>query len=968
MSRLPATSHASDLEVHTVPVSAVYETLHSRPQGLTQAEARLRLQRYGRNTIRQIATASLTRKFLSHFTHVMALLLWLGGLIGFLAQLPQLGIAIWLVNCLNGIFSFWQEYKAEQAIAALRRVLPTYARVLRDGQAQRIVAEELVPGDVLLLAAGDLISADARVVQETELRVDQSTLTGESHPVRKTAEAVLRSDAMPRAELPNLVFAGTSVASGTGTAVVFATGMDSEFGKLARLTQSVTTDLSPLQREMQHTTKAITIIAVAAGSLFFLLALALAHMQVAESLLFALGMIVAFVPEGLLPTVTLALAMGTQRMARRHALIKRLSAVETLGCTTVICTDKTGTLTQNAMTVRALWVAGRQLTVTGVGYAPEGQILEDGQPVTPATDGDLRQLLVAAGLCTDARLLPPTRESPQWTVLGDPTEAALQVAASKGGIDLAAEARRMPRVRELPFDSRRKRMTTLHQGAVPAPCPPGAPPPPLVPDQQRVTIAFVKGAPKEMLAVCTHLLRKGQACPLNERERAHILTANDEYARSGLRVLAVAQRLLPHGLTHVADEAIECDLTFLGLVAMLDPPRPEVAAAVTKCHRAGIRIIMITGDYGLTAESIARRIGIIRAPRPRLVTGTDLNAMDEVALRALLQEVWHRGEEVIFARVVPEHKLRIVTALQAIGQVVAVTGDGVNDAPALRQADIGIAMGLSGTDVAKEAADMILTDDNFASIVNAIEEGRAVYANIKKFISYIFTSNTPEAVPFILFAFSGGRIPLALNIMQILSIDLGTDIVPALALGAEPPEPGIMDRPPRPLRVHLITPALLARAYLWLGLVQSLAAMAAFYALYWTNGYWGQWLDLPAGGTLYQAATAMTLAAVVVTQIGNLFAQRAEQVSVLRLDLWNNWLLWVGVATELTLVCLIIYVPFLQQVFGTAAFPLRNWAFLLAWAPALLVADELRKAVVRGRGVNSQPPGETEPTAARGAL
>jgi len=940
--------------IHTVPVSAVYEILHSRPQGLTQAEARVRLQRYGRNTIHKVAATPLTRKFLSHFTHLMALLLWVGGLIGFLARLPQLGVAIWLVNCINGVFSFWQEYKAERAIAALRRLLPIYARVLRDGQEQRVLAEELVPGDVIRLAEGDRISADARVVYEVELRVDQSTLTGESHPVRKTAEAVPRSDSMTRAELPNLVFAGTSVAAGTGTAVVFATGMDSEFGTIASLTQSVGEDLSPLQQEMRRTTKVITVIAVAVGSIFFALALALTQVTVVESLIFAMGMIVAFVPEGLLPTVTLALAMGTQRMARRHALIKHLSAVETLGCTTVICTDKTGTLTQNAMTVQALWVAGRRLTVTGVGYAPEGQILEGSRPVASAIDGDLRQLLVAAGLCTDARLLPPNRESPQWTVLGDPTEAALRVVAHKGGIDLEAEAQRVPRLRELPFDSRRKRMTTIHQGAALSPQHPLLHQALPAGSHGQLTTAFVKGALQEVLALCTHILRNGQAWCLDERDRAQILAAHDEYARSGLRVLAIAQRVLPDNFERVPDEAIECDLTFLGLIALLDPPRPEVAEAVEKCHRAGIRIIMLTGDDGLTAESIARRIGIIRGPRPQLLTGAELDTLDDPALAGVLRAAFHRKEEVIFARVTPAHKLRIVTALQHLGQVVAVTGDGVNDAPALRKADIGVAMGITGTDVAKEAADMILTDDNFASIVNAIEEGRAVYANIKKFITYIFTSNTPEAVPFILFAFSGGRIPLALNIMQILSIDLGTDIVPALALGAEPPEPGVMDRPPRNLQVHLITRSLLLRAYFWLGILQSIAAMAAFYFLYWTNGYWGQWLDLPATGSLYRAATAMTLAAVVVTQIGNLFAQRTEYVSVLHSDLRSNWLVWVGIATELTLVLLIIYVPLLQDVFGTAAFPLRNWTFLLAWAPSLLMADEVRKALVRSRGTNSR--------------
>ncbi|MEW6106204.1 MAG: cation-transporting P-type ATPase [Bacillota bacterium] len=942
--------------VHTIPISAVYETLGSRPQGLTQAEARVRLQRYGRNTIRRVAATSLTLKLLSHFTHLMALLLWAGGLIGFLAQLPQLGVAIWLVNCVNGIFSFWQEYRAEKATAALQRVLPAYARVLRDGQERRVLAEELVPGDVILLAEGDRISADARVVQEAELRIDQSTLTGESHPVRKTAEAVLRPDLMTRAELPNLVFAGTSVAAGTGTAVVFATGMATEFGNIAHLTQSVGEDLSPLQQEMIRTTTVITAIAVAVGSLFFGLALVLTHVTVAESLIFAMGMIVAFVPEGLLPTVTLALAMGTQRMARRHALIKHLSAVETLGCTTVICTDKTGTLTQNAMTVRELWVAGRRLTVTGVGYAPEGQILEGGRPVAPATDGDLHQLLVAAGLCTDARLLPPHRESPQWTVLGDPTEAALRVVAAKGGVDLEAEAQRAPRLRELPFDSRRKRMTTIHQGAVFSPQHPPLHRTLPAGSQGQLTTAFVKGALKEVIALCPYILKNGQVCSLDDRDRTQILAAHDEYARGGLRVLAVAQRVLPDGLARLPDEAIECDLTFLGLMALLDPPRPEVAEAVAKCHRAGIRIIMITGDYELTAESIARRLGIIRTPQPRLLTGTELSTMDDTDLEGVLQATFHHGEEIIFARVAPEHKLRIVTALQNTGQIVAVTGDGVNDAPALRKADIGIAMGITGTDVAKEAADMILTDDNFASIVNAIEEGRAVYANIKKFITYIFTSNTPEAVPFILFAFSGGRIPLALNVMQILSIDLGTDIVPALALGAEPPEPGVMDRPPRNLQAHLITPSLLLRAYFWLGILQSIAAMAAFYFLYWTNGYWGQWLDLPATGPLYRAATAMTLAAVVVTQIGNLFAQRTEYMSVFRIDLLlSNRLVWVGIATELTLVFLIIYVPFFQDLFGTAAFPPRNWAFLLAWAPSLLMADEVRKALARSRGTNSRP-------------
>jgi Ca2+-transporting ATPase len=602
--------------------------------------------------------------------------------------------------------------------------------------------------------------------------------------------------------------------------------------------------------------------------------------------------------------------------------------VETLGCTTVICTDKTGTLTQNEMTVSNFWVAGRAYTITGVGYAPEGVIQEGGNPLPRPVDGDLRELLVAAGLCNNSRLLAPNTESRSWRVLGDPTEGALRVACLKGGIDVDKEVQLSPRLRELPFDSRRKRMSTIHRRWNPQ-APDGPP------------VAYVKGAPKEVLALCTRIRLDGQDRPLGEDLLGEVLGANDTYAANGLRVLGVAMRPIPDGGDWQDPGAVERDLVFLGLVAMMDPPRAEVTEAVQKCHRAGIRIIMITGDYGLTAESISRRIGILREKKPRIITGAELEGMDDPELRAVLLE------EVIFARVAPEHKLRVVTALQEQGEVVAVTGDGVNDAPALKKADIGVAMGVAGTDVAKEAADMILTDDNFASIVNAVEEGRAVYANIKKFITYIFTSNMPEAVPFILFALSRARIPVALTVMEILAIDLGTDMVPALALGVEPPEPGLMDRPPRDLKEHVITRPLLFRAYAFLGLIQSLCTMVAFYFMYWTNGYWGQWLDLPSTGTLYHAATAMALAAVVTTQIGNLFAQRTERESFFKTPLFNNRFLWVGIISELAIVNLLIYMPWLQQIFGTAAFPAGNWLFLLALAPVLLLADEVRKALVR---------------------
>jgi Ca2+-transporting ATPase len=945
--------------IYTLPVDEIFAALNSRPEGLNQSEVAERLRTYGSNVLREVKGKPLYLKFLANFTHLMAILLWIGGIVALIAQMPQLAIAVWMVNLINGIFSFWQEYRAEKATQALRKLLPAYARVLRDGEERRILAEELVPGDVILVEEGDSISADCRLVQESELRVDQSTLTGESRPVSKRVDPVVQQD-ITYTEIPNLIFSGTHIAAGTGKAVVFATGMSTEFGKIARLTQSVGEELSPLQREMSSVTKVVTLIAVLIGVIFFILAAALAGITPADSFIFALGMIVAFVPEGLLPTVTLALAMGTQRMARRHALIKKLSAVETLGCTTVICTDKTGTLTQNEMTVRSIWLpdaqrsvedgkpAGRRLSVEGIGYRPVGDFRSSDGLISPAQDSDLRQLLLAAAACNNSRLLPPqdgsqdeAQAAEHWTILGDPTEAALKVLAIKGGVDIEAELQHTPRVRELPFESRRKRMSTIHTLETGSELAAWAQTAGLLQGRNRVSqVAYVKGAPKEVLELCRAARVNSCIVPMSDELRAHIVAANDEDARGGLRVLAIAMRFLPD-LESYSAETVERDLVFLGLVAMMDPPRPEVAQAVEKCHAAGIRIIMITGDYGLTAESIARRIGIIRSARPHILTGFDLDSLDEAGLKEILRE------EVIFARVAPEHKLRVVSALQDKGQIVAVTGDGVNDSPALRKADIGVAMGLAGSDVAKEAADMILTDDNFASIVNAVEEGRAVYDNIKKFTTYIFTSNTPEAAPFILFAFSRARIPLALNVMHVLSIDLGTDMVPALGLGAELPEPGIMARPPRNLSEHVITPALLRRAYLWLGPVQSLAAMAAFYYQYWTHGYWGQFLNLPASGALYRSATAMALAAVVTTQIGDLFAQRTERASAFRIAWFKNRLIWIGIATELVLIFLIVYTPLLNVFIGTAPFPLKNWLFLFAWMPALLLVDEVRKFLVR---------------------
>jgi Ca2+-transporting ATPase len=563
--------------------------------------------------------------------------------------------------------------------------------------------------------------------------------------------------------------------------------------------------------------------------------------------------------------------------------------------------------------------------------------------------GELRLLLLAAGLCNDSRILPPDGTSRSWTVLGDPTEAAMRVAAIKGELKLEIEEQACPRLRELVFDSKRKRMSTIHQ--VSRSEERGINLEPRTSFLDSDLVAFVKGAPRETLALCTRIAMNGNDCPLSDEVRERIMSANDDYAGNGLRVLAVAMRRLPAGFRDYTPDAVERDLTFLGLMAMMDPPRPEVADAVEKCRCAGIRVVMITGDYGLTAESIARRIGIIGRGRPCLLAGSELDTMDDDTLKEVL------GKEVIFARVDPEHKLRVVGTLQTMGHIVAVTGDGVNDAPALKKADIGVAMGIAGTEVAKEAADMVLTDDNFASIVNAIEEGRAVYANIRKFITYIFSHNMTEAWPFI--AQIMFNIPLALPVMQVLAIDLGTDLVPALALGTEAPEPGTMDCRPRGPKERLVDGRLLLRSLLWLGSLQTALCFSGFFFLYWIYGY-KDLLHLPRpdlipyaerlsthNGYVYVLSTAIFLAGVITTQIGNAYACRTRRTSVFTIGFFSNRFLLIGILVELMVVNILIYVRPFREIFELAPLPLHFWAFLFIYPPVMFFAEEGRKAFMR---------------------
>ncbi len=898
----------------------VFDALETGDGGLSSAEAAARLERYGPNEIREIKGRPLILKFLENFYHLFAIMLWVGGAMAFIAGMPELGWAIFAVILINAVFSFWQEFRAEKATEALKKLIPSKARVIRDGKTCEILAVGLVPGDLIVLEEGDAISADARVIEEFELRTNNATLTGESEPVRKTA-APHEDPRLTPIEMPNLVFAGTSVAYGGGKAVVYATGMNTQFGKIAELTQSVHSELSPLQKEMSKVTQTVAIIATVIGVSFFFLGYYFGGLTLIQGFIFSLGIIVALVPEGLLPTVTLSLAMGVQRMAGRHALIKKLSSVETLGCTTVICTDKTGTLTKNEMTVRDVWVDGEHLQVSGAGYEPTGEVESNGAKLTQRQRESLEVLVRAAALCNNARLVPPGDEpGDSWTVLGDPTEGALLVAAKKAGFELEDELGRARRVFELPFDSVRKRMTTVHM------------------DHRFGRIGYVKGAPREVLELCTQVATSNGVVAMDDATRERVMAQNDAFARDGLRVLAMAYRPIEKHEKEFSPDKTERDLVFVGLMAMMDPPREEVARAVEECHTAGIRIIMITGDYGLTAESIARRIGIVSGDA-LIVTGNDLNAMSDEQLGEVLS-----GQDVLFARVAPEHKMRIAQALKRLDHVVAMTGDGVNDAPALKVADIGVAMGIAGTDVAKEAADMILTDDNFASIVNAIEEGRAVYDNIRRFVAYIFTSNMPELIPFILFVLFD--IPLALTVMQILAIDLGTDMLPALALGTERPEPGIMTRPPRPRNERLLNTNLLLRSMVWLGMIQSTATMLAFFWLYYRYG-WRPGMALAASGTIYVLATTMNHGAVVTTQIGNGFAQRTNRESVFKVGIFSNrYLLW-GILAELCVFSILVYVQPFQSIFHHAPLGVAEWLFLLCLIPTLFVADEIRKFFVR---------------------
>ncbi|MCE3042265.1 cation-translocating P-type ATPase [Lacticaseibacillus rhamnosus] len=908
----------------TESIADLMTDLHTTSTGLSQQEASTRLAKYGENTITREKQASQLLIFLKNFTSVMAILLWVSGFVAILSGTLELGIAIWLVNIINGIFSYWQEHEAQKATNSLMKMLPTYTQVYRDGKLQQVNATQIVPGDVFNLQAGNAVPVDARLIKATSVQVDQSALTGESVPESKKVAFDAGQGEFAES---NLVYAGTTIGAGTATAVAFATGMHTEFGRIAALTQQQKRSLSPLQLELNRLTKQISLIAISLGVLFFVAAIFFVHYPVAQSFIFALGMIVAFIPEGLLPTVTLSLAQGVQRMAKKHALLKDLNSVETLGETTVICSDKTGTLTQNQMTVDHVWTPAHTYTVTGQGYVNNGEIQLNGQPIHYGSDPDLDLLIRLVAFNNDTEV-EPAKGKARPKILGTPTEASLVILAQKSGIDTNAYTQKFPRLKELPFDSDRKRMTTIHQH-----------------DPQTLSIC-TKGSLSDLLPHCDTIQENGKVRPLTQADKDAIDAANRKYAALGLRSIATAYREIPQAadkekqLDGLTIETAETKLTFVGLAIMSDPPRPEIYAAIKKCHNASIKIIMVTGDSSLTAKSIAVKIGLT-SDKARVVTGTELDAMSKADLKQAL------AGEIIFARVAPEQKYKIVSTLQEMGEIVASTGDGVNDAPALKKADIGVAMGVTGTDVAKDAADMILTDDNFASIVAAIEEGRTVYSNIQKFLIYILNSNLPEAVPSALFLFSRGAIPLPLTVMQILTVDLGTDMMPALGLGSEKAEPGIMDKPPRARNAHLMSRTVLWKAFAWYGLIASIISSGAYFFVNHLDGWPAH--GLATSGSTYVMATTMTLAAIIFCQIAAAMNCRTENASVFKVGLFANRLVWFGIIFEIFLLALLSYTPFLQELFHTGPLALTDWIFLAIIPIPLFLIEEGRKWLNRRR-------------------
>lgn len=879
-------------------------------KGLAAPEAAKRKKEFGPNELKERAGTNPVLMFLSEFNDVLILILLAAAVISaYLGEWLDAS-AIFIVVLLNAIIGFVQEYRAERAIEALKKLVSPGARVIRDGHEMRILARDLVPGDIVILEAGDRIPADCRLLETATTLCDESTLTGESTPVAKDANASV-ADGSAVADRENMAFMGTALVHGRAKGLVVATGMRTEFGRIAKMMQEVEHEDTPLQKRLEVLAKQLGAIFLTVSAVVFAGGY-LTGVPALEMFLTAISLAVAAIPEGLPAVVTITLAIGVQRMAKRHAIIRRLPAAETLGSATIICSDKTGTMTKNEMTVRRVMAGGTLYEVTGTGYDPVGELQTQGKRADARENPALEWLLRICNLCNDATL--ESTPDGKTTTFGDPTECSLLTLARKGGFDRAKLQSLWPRVGELPFESSRKRMTTLHQTGT-------------------ETFALVKGATEMLLDRSTFTLENGNIVALTQERKDKINQVNAEMAAQALRVLGFAYRIVPPAYMasakgdHDGESVIEQDLVFVGLAGMIDPPRPEAADAIALANQAGIKVVMITGDHEATAKAISRELGILRDGDSEVLRGSDLEQMDAAELARRVMAVR------VYARVSPEHKLRIVNALKASGnEVVAMTGDGVNDAPALKRADIGIAMGMTGTDVAKEASSMVLTDDNFASIVAAVEEGRIIYANIYKAVRYLLSCNIGEVAT--VFAGVLAGFPLILLPLQILWMNLVTDSLPALALGMDPKEPDIMQRPPRNPKSPLLTRMGLVQM-MWVGAIMAGVTLASFaYGLISTTG---------TADYIVGVARTAAFNTIVLFQLFFVFSARSERFTLKELGWKDNKWIWLAFLVGIVVQAIVIYTPVLEPIFQTKAMPWDVLGISLAMAAFGYVIPELVK-------------------------
>ncbi len=914
---------------HALDVEQTVERLNSSVSaGLTSEDAKKRLADYGPNELIEKAPPTFWMRLLAQLRGFVVIILLVAAVVSALLGDWIEATAIMAIVVLNSAIGVIQESKAEEALAALKKMAAPDAQVIRDGHRDTVPAPQLVPGDVVLLEAGSIIPADLRLVESVNLKIEEASLTGESVPVNKHADRVLPADA-GLGDRRNSAYMGTTVTYGRGKGVVISTGMATEMGNIAKMLQSVEEETTPLQKKLDEVGKMLGIASLLICGLVFLVGVlrplilgeAVTFEMVKEFFMVAVSLAIAAVPEGLPAVVTICLALGMQEMVKRHALIRNLPAVETLGSATVICSDKTGTLTQNQMTVTRIWVKGMAYHVTGQGYAPEGQFKLDGVVVDVDKQPALQAVLWGSALCNDALL---EQDGDAARMVGDPTEGALIVAAAKAGYWRESLEATYPRVGEIPFDADRKRMTTIHalpaddQGPAPKMAAPGE------------YVAVVKGAPDLVLQQCAQLQGAQGPEALTDALREEILAANSTLAAQALRVLAVAY----HPLDHVPDEPqpreIERELVFVGLVGMIDPARPEVAPAVKKAQGAGLRTIMVTGDYAATAAAIAKEIGILQ-PGRETVSGAELEAMSDAELAERIDQV------DVFARVSPNHKMRIVEALRQRNNIVAMTGDGVNDAPALKRADIGIAMGITGTDVTKQTADMVLTDDNYVSIVSAIEQGRVIYSNIRKFVYFLLSCNTAEIMILFLATLFGW--PLPLTALQLLWLNLLSDGAPALALGLEKGDPDIMERPPRPPDEPVINHEMVSGV-----IVQTIAITGAVLLAYWRGlTHFGALSDASAIVT----AQTMAFVTLVLSELFRAYTSRSERYPLLKLGVFSNKWMQYAVGFSVVLTLIVVYIPFMQEIFNTVPLTLEEWFLVLPLTLLPSVIAELRKWIMR---------------------